>query len=182
MKTRILSLATALLLGTTFASAQVAAFSDRSAWLSHVNVSFSDNYESYPVDQSLSGSYLGPILYTNPATYGQVLIEGANITYDAPYLNSTYLEYQNDPSIVIDFGSSVTAVGFDFGQFYGTVVPLQVFLDGNVEVDAGSANNAYAFLGITSTTPFSSITLVSSDFPLLLRVQRAPCQNHQPMG
>jgi hypothetical protein len=164
MKIIILSLAASLCLGATLVSAQVTAYTNRSDWLSKVSVSYSDNFESYATHAE-STAVLGPITYSNPS--GQLWFLDATVDWDAAYLNTGYLEWQNPGTMTLTLDHPYTAIGFDFGQFRGEVLPFQAFLDGTTEVDAVTADNAYSFLGITSATPFSSITLSSDLYPVL---------------
>jgi len=164
MKLITLTLAASLWLGATFASAQVTTYANRSDFLSKVSVNYSDNFETYTTF-AVSSITLGPITYSNPD--GQLWFLDSTVDWDAAYLNTGYLEWQNPGTMTLTFDHSYNAIGFDFGQFRGQVMPFIALIDGKTEVDSTSADSAFSFLGVISDTPFTSITLSADLYPVL---------------
>lgn len=164
MKLITLTLAASLWLGAPFASAQVTTYANRSDFLSKVSVNYSDNFETYTTF-AVSSITLGPITYSNPD--GQLWFLDSTVDWDAAYLNTGYLEWQNPGTMTLTFDHPYTAIGFDFGQFRGQVMPFTALIDGKTEVDSTSADSAFTFLGIISDTPFTSITLSADLYPVL---------------
>jgi hypothetical protein len=164
MKTITLTLAASLWLGATFASAQVTSYTNRSDFLSEVSVNYSDNFETYKTS-AVSAITLGPITYSNPD--GQIWFLDSTVDWDAAYLNTGYLEWQNPGTMTLTFDHPYNAIGFDFGQFRGEVTSFIALIDGKTEVDSTSADSAFSFLGIISDTPFTSITLSADLYPVL---------------
>ena len=56
---------------------------------------------------------------------------------------------------------SVTAIAFDFGEFYGSPSLLTIALGNGDTLAATGNSNSYAFFGATSDTAFSSFTLTA---------------------
>jgi len=164
VKTITLTLAASLWLGAPFASAQVTSYTDRSDFLSKVSVNYSDNFESYTTFAT-SNIILGPITYSNPE--GQLWFLNSSVDWDAAYLNTGYLEWQNPGTMTLTLDHPYNAIGFDFGQFRGQVMPFIALIDGKTEVDSTSADSAFSFLGVISDTPFTSITLSADLYPVL---------------
>jgi MYXO-CTERM domain-containing protein len=164
MKLITLTFAASLLLGAPFVSAQVTPYSNRSDFLSKISVDYSDNFETYATS-AVSNITLGPITYSNPE--GQLWLLDAKVDWDAAYLNTGYLEWQNPGTMTLTLDHAYNAIGFDFGQFRGQALPFTALIDGKTEVDSTSADSAFAFFGITSDMPFTTITLSADLYPVL---------------
>lgn len=151
-------------------------FTDRLVWEAAVTGIVTETYESYPWsgsggDPLGSPVVLGGISYSNPsgAIFG---VNTTAVTYDASYLTGQYLEWQNPPNLSIGLTAPVRAIGFDYGQFYGTVAPLTIALGNGDSIVVGTLLDQYAFFGAVSTGSFSSLTISSGSgidgaFPLV---------------
>jgi hypothetical protein len=167
-----ISLALCLLVSST-ASADTVFFSDRTAWQLAVGATTTETFESYPWGRS-SGDHLG-----QHATLGGIkydvgageIFGNSGLTYDAAYLTSKYLEWQNGPqndnTLAVTLPGFATAVGFDFGQFYGTIQPFVVRLGNGDSVTVRSRAFNYRFFGAVSTNAFSRFRITSPEFPLI---------------
>lgn len=96
----------------------------------------------------------------DPGYYGSSYAGGGFLTVD--YTTPT-------DSLTVTL-PSVTAVSFDFGGLFGTGDPFSITLsDGStystVTTNGITGTNALTFLGITSSTPLTSITFTLPDTP-----------------
>jgi hypothetical protein len=62
--------------------------------------------------------------------------------------------------------NAVTAIGFNLGEFYGLADQFTIALDGTSFTASGSAN-AYVFFGAVTDTPFTSVTISTSELGAL---------------
>jgi hypothetical protein len=165
---------------TSSASAATIFFTDRTAWEAAVSGVTTETYESYPWSDP-NGNYLGvsPTLgdynYDVPegAIYG---VNSTALTYDAAYLTGNYLEWQQgSPNALqtVVIPGATSAIGFDYGQFYGDVATFLVTLSNGDSISVLSNINDYAFIGAISTAPFSSFTILSDPFPIIDNLSRA---------
>ena len=90
--------------------------------------------------------------------------------YGFSYSNGGFLnaDYQQ-PDVITVTLPSVTAVGFDFGGLFGSTGPYLVTLsDGfsaTLSSSGSAAGNDLSFVGFTSSTPLTSLTLTLPDTP-----------------
>lgn len=148
-------------------------FTDRGAWLVAVPSVTTETYNSYNWDSS-SGNVLADetsvtlngITYSFPT--GTLYGIGEVLNYDAPYHTSNYIEWQYNPAgFTITLPSPVTALGFDFGEFYGGVASWTVAF-GSGETRVTTASGSYSFFGVVTDTPFASLVITADgDFPTL---------------
>jgi len=168
-----ISLALCLLVDSA-ASADTVFFSDRGACeLAIGGGTTTETFESYPWGKP-AGDHLG-----QHATLGSIkydvgageIFGNSGLTYDAAYLREKYLEWQNGPAndntLAVTLPGFASAVGFDFGQFYGTIQPFVVRLGNGDSVTVRSQAFNYRFFGAVSTEHFSRFRITSPDFPLI---------------
>jgi hypothetical protein len=152
------------------AHATTITYSNASSWASAVTITGGDNYDRYNWSASPSGATLladfsnVTLHRINYSVVGGGEIYGVSpaLTYDAAYLQSSnYLEFQNITSvgIIITLPHRVTAIGFNYGNFDGIVVPFPITLGNSFSATVYSNYNSYAFFGVVSDTPFSSFTI-----------------------
>lgn len=154
------------------ASAATIFFNSRAAWEAAVTGETTETYESYAWNSSSSdslgsGATLGNFSYSGPVIYG---VNSLAVTYDAPYLQGNYLEWQSgSPNTLgtVVLTGNVSAIGFDYGEFYGSVVPMTLSLGNGDSISAMTNPNAYAFLGAISTASFNSFTITGNPYPLI---------------
>jgi hypothetical protein len=63
----------------------------------------------------------------------------------------------------MDFGSAVTAVGFDFGDYYSDIVHLSITLDNGDMFSVSSPSNAYGYFGVSSDEAFRSLSITTTN-------------------
>jgi hypothetical protein len=89
--------------------------------------------------------------------------------YSAPYPSGFLTDDYSVTDIVTATLPSVTAVGFDFGGLAGPTGPFTLILsDGfstTVSNDLSVVGGSLGFVGITSSTPLTSITIEMPDVP-----------------
>lgn len=151
--------------GGNAAHAATVYFFDQSAWNAAVSGVTTETYESYGWNSG-SGNGLG-----NNATLGDIdysfsgeIIFGCNstaLTYDAAYLSGSYLEWQSSPGFMtVTLPNAVTAIGFRYGEFYGSGnLNLSVLLGNGDSTSVSTLPASYAFFGAVSDTAFSSFKL-----------------------
>jgi hypothetical protein len=162
------------LVTSSAASADTVFFSDRSAWDLAVGLgTTTETFESYPWGKA-AGDHLGQHTTLGSITYDVAAGEifgNSGLTYDAAYLSGNYLEWQNGPAnhntLMVTLPGFATAVGFDFGQFYGTIQPFLLALGNGDTVTVRSRAHNYKFFGAVSTDAFSRFRITSPDFPLI---------------
>jgi PEP-CTERM motif-containing protein len=156
------------------ASADTVFFTNRTAWqLAVGGGTTTETFESYPWGKA-SGDHLGQHTTLGSITYdvgaGEIF-GNSGLTYDAAYLQGHYLEWQNGPAndntLAVTLPGFASAVGFDFGQFYGTIQPFVVRLGNGDSVTVRSQAFNYRFFGAVSTEQFSRFRITSPDFPLI---------------
>jgi hypothetical protein len=149
-------------------------YTTAAAWFSTVSGVATDTYESYGWASSggdiMSGNgsvILSGIIYSFPeAIFGC----GSALTYDAPYLTGSYLEWQYSPNpLTIVLPMAVRAVSFNYGEFLGTAGrTLSISLGNGDLTSVPTIANSYAFFGVVSDVPFTSLVLNSSgDFAVM---------------
>jgi PEP-CTERM motif-containing protein len=148
-------------------------FSDRTAWELAVGRGVTtQTFDSYPWN-SPTGDNLGLSATLEDIRYE---VEGemfgndtAAILYDAEYLVGQYLEWQNhDPNTLrVMLPVRATAIGFDYGQFYGIVAPFSVSLGNGDGAALRSQAYGYAFFGAISTEPLTRFSVTSPAAPLI---------------
>jgi hypothetical protein len=82
-----------------------------------------------------------------------------------PAVLSSQLETTGTPNILVTFPSPVTAFSLDYGTFQGSSVTFALS-NGDSFSQGSAANNNYTvpnFVGVTDTTPFTSVLLTTSD-------------------
>jgi PEP-CTERM motif len=149
-------------------------FSDRTAWELAVGRGVTtQTFESYPWNGP-AGNELGLSANLEGIEYtveGGELFGGdtAAILYDAEYLVGQYLEWQNHVpnTLRVMLPVRATAIGFDYGQFYGTIAPFSVSLGSGDSAALRSQANAYAFFGAISTEPLTRFSVTSPLAPLI---------------
>lgn len=184
MRVRLLSLCAIAVFSLGLARSANAAtifFTDRTAWEAAVSNIVTETYESYAWSAPPGFVFLGSSTTLGDYSYanGQAEIFGIDsdvYTGDAAYLTGNYLEWEeaipNTLRTVILSGAT-TALGFDFGQFTGSVNSFVLSLGNGDSTLAFSNLNEYAFLGAVSTVPFSSFSITSDPFPLIDTLSRA---------
>jgi hypothetical protein len=169
MNIKSIAMATlALALGLSSADAATVSYSDAGLWNAAANVTGSDNYNSYSWTSG-GGNHFGTFISLSGINYttsapNHIYGIGTALAYDAAYHTSNYLHWEgNNPvTLTVQLPSLVTAIGFNFGDFYGSIDQLSIVLgNGDSFVVLGSSN-AFAFFGAVSDAAFSSFTLTGS--------------------
>jgi hypothetical protein len=157
-----------LAFGLATAGAATVSFSDAALWNAAVSVTGGDNYDSYswtnPGGNHFGNSVsLSGISYTTWAPDHMYGI-GTVLSYDAAYHTSNYLHWEgnNPTTITVQLPFSVTAIGFNFGDFYGNIDQFSIALGNGDTFTALGSSNSYAFFGAISDTAFSSFALTGS--------------------
>jgi hypothetical protein len=157
-------------------------YTDRAAWEAAVSGPvITETYESYNFNDPL-GIFFGPTATLGEYQYSTIAgnifgVNGEAVAFDAPYLTGNYLEWQmavggNALSVVV-LPEAVKAVGFDFGQFDGSVAPLRFELATGDAIVVSSNADDYAFVGAISTEAFTSFSIASEPFPIIDNVSRS---------
>ena len=162
------------LLSSSSAFADTVFFTDRAAWqLAAGGTVATDTFESYPWNGA-AGNNLGVSATLNGVTYAVENDElfgndSDAITYDNAYVSGQYLEWQNhSPNVLhVTLPVNATAIGFDYGQFYGTIQPFLVSLGNGDTASRRTLAHHYAFFGAVSTEPLTRFSLTSPEFPLI---------------
>jgi hypothetical protein len=149
-------------------------FSNRTAWELAVGSGITtETFQSYPWGNG-GGNNLGVSTTLGSIRYdvddGYIFgNDSAAITYDDAYLTGQYLEWQNHVpnALHVTLPVRTTAVGFDYGQFYGTIQPFLVSLGNGDAIALRTQAHRYAFFGAVSTDPLTRFTLTSPDYPLI---------------
>jgi hypothetical protein len=172
-----------LLLGAIGEGAEAATvtYTNASLWNAAVTVTGGDNYDSYnwsstspdtAVDLGASTALSGIQYSTDARPNGVIWGTPPSLSYDAPYFQSNYLEWQpqydNDPQLLtITLLNPVTAIGFNFGELFGTAHPFNITLGNGFSFALSGNPDAFAFFGAVSDTAFSSLTISATDFPAI---------------
>lgn len=159
-----------LLAGSVAAHAAVTTYNNQTAWQSAVGSVVTDDFESYGWTSSTGNPLTQPANLGGNTYAGPVQLFGisSNLTYDAAYLASNYIEWQSGGNLTITFNQAVNAIGFDFGQFYGdSGSPFGISLSNGFTTTAYTNANSYAFWGVNSDTSFTSVTLSGSPYPVI---------------
>ncbi len=154
----LLALTTLLAAG---AHAADASYTNQAAWAAGTSVTSTLDFNSGSGYVSRGNSYTeGGVTFTAPSGVFSIY----DISYDASYHSSGYLDLQGSP-LSMNFGSGVTAVGFDFGAFYDNAVTLAITLSDGSTFTANAPASAYSFFGVTTDAPISSISFsTANDF------------------
>lgn len=97
------------------------------------------------------------VTFTAPAVFSIY-----DINYDAAYHTTGYLDLQGS-SLGMSFGSGITSLSFNFGDFYSAIVNASITLSNGDVFNVNSPSNAYGFFGVTSDTAFNSISINTSN-------------------
>jgi hypothetical protein len=124
-------------------------------------IAASGSYVNYPTGVTLSG-----VTFTANNETLYIIDPAYNL---APYPSAFLSDQFSSPDIIMATLPSATAVGFDFGGLLGPTGPFVLTLsDGfstTVSNDFSILGGSLGFVGITSSTPLTSITITMSDSP-----------------
>lgn len=112
------------------------------------------SYSADGVDFSVSGGQL-------------YLVE--SLSYDAAYLNSGYLEWQNANPNTMTFNMGASnAFAFDYGDFYGNLRTFDINVQGDI-YSVSTAVNDYSFFGVIANGDIGSfdINVTADNFPII---------------
>jgi hypothetical protein len=119
----------------------------------------------------------GFVAETSPATFAGATFSTTSSLfvidpgfYGFSYSNGGFLNADfQQPDVITVTLPSVTAVGFDFGGLFGATGPYLVTLSDGFSTSLSSSGSAasdnLSFVGFTSSTPLTSITLTLPDAP-----------------
>ena len=119
----------------------------------------------------------GFVAETSPATFAGATFSTTSSLfvidpgfYGFSYSNGGFLNADfQQPDVITVTLPSVTAVGFDFGGLFGATGPyLATLSDGfstSLSSSGSAASDNLSFVGFTSSTPLTSITLTLPDAP-----------------
>ncbi|MCA9278032.1 MAG: hypothetical protein H6815_04500 [Phycisphaeraceae bacterium] len=153
----------------TAVSAQV--YTDRASFLAAASSSQLDDVESYPVIGDPSGGAVPSFnanmfaMATSPtaikiqdaAAFGAFNTTPGGVKYF--YLDTDQGNVGTMLTLTANGADTWTAIGFDYTDMDS--VPLTIFINGQAYTAGPSGNNASAFIGIVSSTPFTSVSIDS---------------------
>lgn len=155
-----------MLCGVSLQAAAIAIYTDRTSWENDTNVSQLLDFNGFSSTE---------LIVTPTHTIDGVTFSSPNhltivedLSYDAAYLTSGYLEWQGvEPTtLTVTLSSFVDSLSFDFGKFYGGVDAFSIDIGGNLYA-ANTALDSYSFWGIQTDAAFNTFTISSSNFPII---------------
>ena len=196
LKSRLLGVCAAAIVSCLLPSSASAAtifYTDRAAWEAAVaGTPVTETYESYGFSDPF-GDFVGTNVALGDYEYqitgsdfvaGIFGINSDILGFDAGYQSGSYLEWQlgdNGNALLVSIlTGAVSAIGFDFGQFYGDVSPFLIVLGNGDSTTVDSADNAYSFFGAITDAPFSSFTIASEPFPIMDNLSRVDAATPVP--
>lgn len=109
-------------------------------------------------------TYYGNAWTTSGVTFGadSGVFHIRTAAHDAAYHPNGYVDLQGS-TLSMNFGTAVTSVGFDFGDFYSSIVNLSITLGNGDMFNVSSPSNAYGYFGVTSNVAFNSLTITTNN-------------------
>jgi hypothetical protein len=168
--TQILTLASvAAVLTMSAAPAQATAitmYSDRALWTAAAPGNTTIDFEGVATFNNAA-----VFLDNSNRTIGNATFTGNQVGFfvdstlvaDGAYHTSDYLEWEGGAKqLTVTFASPVTAFGVDIGTFYGDTNDTITITASNISIGFTTSLNSYAFFGLTSGTPFSSVVFTDT--------------------
>jgi hypothetical protein len=135
-------------------------YTSRADFDAATTVTFSDDYSSYGWSDSTnygSAVTLGPVTYTNTSYLFGLHGPAWGFGFGSSYWHG--VNVLSFPSATLTFSLPTTAIGFDFGQYWGTNQPFSITINGVYTVLSYPNDNAFKFFGVVNDDLISSVTI-----------------------
>lgn len=143
------------------AKATLITYNDIGTWNSAATGIVTNDFNHYTNIQSFGTSHTeNGVTYTGGSLFGQ----GNNGYAGAQWIGEKWFSFERNTPYGIDFGQSLTALSFNFADYYNTNMDLTLLFNTgeSVSINQGGSNQL-GFIGITTDNAFTSVQLISSN-------------------
>lgn len=151
-----------LLLALSFqANAALISYSDFGSWDANASNVIVNDFNHYTNISYFANSHIeNGITFTGGALFGQ----GNNSYAGSQWIGEKWFSFEGAQPYGIDFGQSLTALSFNFADYYNANMDLTLLFNTgeSISINQGGSNSM-GFIGITTESAFSSVQLISSN-------------------
>jgi hypothetical protein len=162
---KILSSALAILsLTTTIANASVVTYANEPAWVQNVSNVKTIDFNNYNTIQYV-GSSVTDTGITFSGTNAALFYQGNNTFAGSQWAGKKWFSFEqgSNSTYQITFANAISALSFDFADYYSANMSLSLVLSNGDQLTASQGgSNRMGNVSFTSSTLFNRVTLISS--------------------
>lgn len=143
------------------ASAGLISYSDIASWNANTSGVVVNDFNHYTILEYFGSSHVeNGITFTGGALFGQ----GNNNYAGSQWIGEKWFSFEQTQPYGINFGQSLTALSFNFADYYETSMDLTLLFNTGESISLNQGgSNVMGFIGITTDIAFSSVQLISSN-------------------